>query len=827
MKHVITGILLAAFCCFMFPFPVSASDNGRYRDEGDESGWAYPSDLSGTDTLISEKTEHPFLFGPIPSSSKASTPSNEVELEFAGSVLWSGMYDAEIRDTLVYCAMISGLMILDISDPADPTFISKLYLPEGNSMDLKVYGDYVYLADWDGAFYIIDVSDPVSPRVAGKYITPEWVYGLDVSGDIACVVYGSVLTDIMGILILDVSNPAAITLKAEIPDEESNPPQKVGMRGDFAYVLNDGYILTIDISDPSSPMIRSQFYTGYMEYYPVDLDVFDDDTLIYIADLDIFQPASRSAFTVVNAADPDNPSIVGRHNFAGAVGDARKSGNLGFAANGMRGVQVLDLSDPSHPDSIGNYPVPTFAGKVAVKDTLAFIVDCGPQVDAETSSSPKAKDPADALPGDVIIVSVSDPAAPSLLSVYSMPAPVTKVTASGDYAYAISRPYLGYDMGAEVNIVDISDEDNPALVGSYNNTSGAGANAQVVDTFLYLAAGLGGLEIINVSDPANPTLVGACAVGSGTVDVAVRGNYAYLASTLGFWVWEVSDPANPRLVDNLSTYYTVHELGLYGDYIYISEVKPDCSSSTIEIFNISDPENPFYVNRFRATPDSYHQQTYISGDYLYSLGAWGAVFYIHYLADNPEDPQYINYFYAFANHADLATDLTAWGDYVLLAGGYEGTVQIVNVSDPTAPYWAGLYNTPGTAEGLFADSDHVYVADWGSLIILKHQIPTDADDPNPVLPEEFALRQNYPNPFNPATTIEFILPRRSEVRLTIYNLLGQEVTTLVDGVESAGYHAVQWDGRDSHGQSVAGGIYFYRINTGGNLFKTKKMLLLK
>jgi len=150
MKHLITGILLAAFCCFIFPSPVSASDNGRYRYEGDEGGWAYPSDLSGADTLISEKPEHPFLFGPISTPGKASTPSNEVELEFAGSVLWSGMIDMDVSGTLAYCAMYNGLYIVDISDTTNLVFVSKTYLPDGWATDVEVDDNHVYLTEWGG-----------------------------------------------------------------------------------------------------------------------------------------------------------------------------------------------------------------------------------------------------------------------------------------------------------------------------------------------------------------------------------------------------------------------------------------------------------------------------------------------------------------------------------------------------------------------------------------------------------------------------------------------------------------------------------------------------
>jgi methionine-rich copper-binding protein CopC len=94
------------------------------------------------------------------------------------------------------------------------------------------------------------------------------------------------------------------------------------------------------------------------------------------------------------------------------------------------------------------------------------------------------------------------------------------------------------------------------------------------------------------------------------------------------------------------------------------------------------------------------------------------------------------------------------------------------------------------------------------------------------LPTEFALDQNYPNPFNPSTEIGLALPVSSEVELSVFNVLGQKVATLVEGEMPAGYHTVTWNGTSSDGSQVASGIYFYRITT-EQFTTSKKMMLLK
>lgn len=89
------------------------------------------------------------------------------------------------------------------------------------------------------------------------------------------------------------------------------------------------------------------------------------------------------------------------------------------------------------------------------------------------------------------------------------------------------------------------------------------------------------------------------------------------------------------------------------------------------------------------------------------------------------------------------------------------------------------------------------------------------------LPAELTLNQNYPNPFNPSTNISYTIPRRSLVKLKVFNSVGQEVATIVDGIQSSGNHSVSWDA-----SSVSSGIYFYQLISGSEI-QTRKMILIK
>jgi len=118
---------------------------------------------------------------------------------------------------------------------------------------------------------------------------------------------------------------------------------------------------------------------------------------------------------------------------------------------------------------------------------------------------------------------------------------------------------------------------------------------------------------------------------------------------------------------------------------------------------------------------------------------------------------------------------------------------------------------------IYSDGHHFWTDSFMVYIHESLGIETDTG----IMPAEFALYQNYPNPFNPITTIKYELPQRSDVQITIYDLLGRKVTTLVNQTQNAGFKSVQWDA-----SNVANGMYFYQIQA-GDFVQTKKMVLLK
>ena len=134
---------------------------------------------------------------------------------------------------------------------------------------------------------------------------------------------------------------------------------------------------------------------------------------------------------------------------------------------------------------------------------------------------------------------------------------------------------------------------------------------------------------------------------------------------------------------------------------------------------------------------------------------------------------------------------------------------------------------------MLAVKEEKYESGWSNFFELEPQqssggngsVITDAEE-NTSFPKTFALYQNYPNPFNPTTTITYDLPHPTRVELSIYNMKGQRIRTLVQGDQEAGTHQIIWDGKNFSGERVASGVYFYIMST-PEFHQVKKCLLMK
>ncbi len=167
------------------------------------------------------------------------------------------------------------------------------------------------------------------------------------------------------------------------------------------------------------------------------------------------------------------------------------------------------------------------------------------------------------------------------------------------------------------------------------------------------------------------------------------------------------------------------------------------------------------------------------------------------------------------------------GEYAASDATKDNRIMITEMTDMNDAYHSYTYlNKPssGTPNWFFISSSAgIY------LYLIRAYVSngtTNIAEPIEILPSAFSLDQNYPNPFNPSTVISYTLPKQSRVQIKVYDVIGNEVRSLIDEEKSAGKYNLLWDSRNNSGVRVSSGVYFYKITADG-FSETKKMVLMK
>ena len=140
--------------------------------------------------------------------------------------------------------------------------------------------------------------------------------------------------------------------------------------------------------------------------------------------------------------------------------------------------------------------------------------------------------------------------------------------------------------------------------------------------------------------------------------------------------------------------------------------------------------------------------------------------------------------------------------------------------------WDQSSDTEFAATPTYAQGNDTFGSGAFASVALAAIISAVEDKSETLVPKAFALSQNYPNPFNPETIIRYELPNKTNVKLRVFNLLGEEIITLVDNEQNSGYYFVHWNGSDQNGRLLGSGLYLYRLEA-GDFVAVKKVTILK
>jgi hypothetical protein len=528
----------------------------------------------------------------------------------------------------------SGLVIVDVSNSAAPVLLGSYDTP-GDAKDVVVSGNYAFVADGGGGLQIVDVQNPAVPVIAGVFATPNDARAVVIDGDRAFVSDATV-----GLYAVDITDPA---LPALLGTVALAPAVVVDLDidGTHLFAAIDATGLEIyDVANPAAPALLGTYATSNASSVDVDGDL----ALVTVG----------TGVKAIDVSNPVSPALIGSINTgAGDAVDVAINGDNAYVANGLEGLVVLDVTDPSSMAIRYSYDTAEFTRGVAQGGLMAYLA-------SDT--------------GGLHIVQVKQLVDPIVGSPAGIGSPAWRVRVRGNYALAAG--------GSGLNIIDISDGGSPNPVGNYPTIA---FGVELAGDLAYVAD-VNGLLVIDIADPTAPSLVGSYATAMGpNYDLALAGQHAYLQSTGDLLVLDISNPAAPQLVGSDDAPLNAIGNELAGNYLYVVD-----TFIGIRVYDVSDPTNPTEVGLY--VPPVSPRALAVSGDYAF-LGLQGQGLVVVDISD-PTLPTL-----AQSVFGPEITELAVSGDYLFVSQGVFG-VRYDDISDPPNLFTVGSISTPGSAEGI-------------------------------------------------------------------------------------------------------------------------------
>jgi hypothetical protein len=534
-----------------------------------------------------------------------------------------------------------------------------------------------------GGILITDVSDPenlqVVSEVRGRSLVDASYYDAATQRlYLAAYFSGVEIWDLS-----DLNNPSFLS---RCPTEPY-PRAGIYASGNYVFAATVAHGLrVIDVSDPTAPFEAAFCNVSNSVWY---MDV--DGDYIYLSD-------TSAGMKVVDISNPLNPSVVAT--YPTAKGDIFISGNYAYIAHNGFGLRIFDITNPLSAFEVGTCSLPNYPHEVTVVGNYAFLAgnECG-----------------------VVAINVSDPANPFIES--AIADYFQHITTCGGTIFVTSEMdgFFAYD---------VSDPSSMQIADEYNL---AGYTVDIAVSGNYLYTGSGGFRVIEISDPSEPTQVGFSEIEGGCV--AVTGDHVvYCPKTMSgnnqISIMNVEDPANPFREGYITSSTMTYDLAAQDELAYVA-----CWWAGVKIIDLSAPASPFMASEvLRWTNGAipgvefcYAQAVDVQGNYLYIIDygpfpdddTFGL-----YIVDVsiPASPVVVN---RYSNFTSMGYDLDVEGDYAYIADA-NGGMEVIDISDPLAPVTVSYSILGDSAQGIHADGDFVYVANY----ILSGVQVFDVTDPS-------------------------------------------------------------------------------------------------
>lgn len=703
--------------------------------------------------------------------------------------------------------------IMDVSVPANLSTVGTIDIinpvGEGNKevWGVQSVGNLLYIAAFKSGLFIYDITAPTAPVLKGSYSDDCESRGLYVDGD-----YAYVADAWKGLSIYNISVPTApvrvsrYNTDADIgianPQDGKEDAEFHGVKvvGDIAYCAAGNFqLVTVNVADKAAPA-----GLGFLPKAGWSRGIDVAGNYAYIC--------GNDGLTIADVTSAAAPAIVGAGYKLDGKGDlwhAQVIGTKAYLPYEKAGFITLDVTDPAAPSVLDSLWIAGKNRAIAVLGTKAYVVEdksfhivdlSGAANIVGTTSKPGVKRP-------------------------------WMVKVVGDYAYIADLGLPG------LLIYDVSTPAAPVMMASAVTPSGQEAwDVDIAGNYAYVASMKDGLVVFDITDKGNPTVVGQCVTTDNSLfksknsesrGVKIVGNYAYVGDAWGgLTVMDITNPAAPARIANVgNANMEAHRLDVQGNYCYIGGGKG------VSIYDISTPAAPDSVS-FVPKSDKWIRGARVLDNNVYYFEGFG-------VADvtDPSNPAELSYYWSPEKKEGWDCQVRAMTKGTYAFYGAERALRVLDVSNvvdttyQVAYYW-DQSTEPSVPKGKGIDvvGDYVYMAgeDPGVVCIFKFTEDVGiSQGNNGEIPSGYALAQNYPNPFNPTTQIKYQTREFGNVKIVVYSLTGQEVRTLVNQNQSAGFYTVLWDGRDNNGRQTPSGIYFYRMQSDNGFMNMKRMILIK
>lgn len=514
------------------------------------------------------------------------------------------------------------LKIFDLSNPSLPQEVASLGGFSGLRGGMELYGGLLYAADGSGGLRVVSLSPIGTPSIIGSLASS---LARDVTlYEKGFTKYAYVADFYDGLLVANVTNPAAPVLLATLPLEEGT--EAVARLGTTLFVADGSAALRIfSLANPALPVEVGAFPTTF---WPEWLEV--QGTTGYLCD-------GYGGLRILDLSTPESPSLLGSLDTPAYTIHASLAGNLAFLSDYTGGLRIVDVSDPGSPQELSSVDLsegPTLGlwsdGTLGLAcrygEGLAVFDLSNPGAIAERSLLPLPPVPYDfpilhhvTTSGNTAYVAargqglwtadLSDPDAPFWLGHLETGGVCLHVAVQGSLAYVSAARY-------GLAIVDVSDPAAPVEVGRFN-TPGMARWVSLAPPIAYVADTAGGLAIVDVSNPAAPAGLAALSFPDSAYSVDTAGSLACVAAgAAGLRLVDVSNPAAPVEVGFLDTPGSAVDVTLQGSVAFVADWE-----AGVHVVDVSTPSAPVLLDTF-DTP-GFAREVRLAADRLYVADTYG------------------------------------------------------------------------------------------------------------------------------------------------------------------------------------------------------------